>query len=272
MVVASMHGKHYVMKPLIKQYLNIDTVIVPNIDTDEFGTFSGEVDRRFDAVTTLRKKILKGLKVSGESLGIGNEGSFGPHPNIPFLQVDLELVMMIDLERDLEIIDSVISTETVHAQQDIHKLGDLLEFTERVKFPSHGIILKQMRDGKMVRVQKGILSWEILYSAWMELSAGGHQVVAETDMRGYMNPTRMKIIERATEALMKKVTNTCPECQWPGFGVADVKGGLPCEQCGGPTRLPMVKVYHCKNCSYTDERFYTDGRKADPQYCDHCNP
>ena len=84
-VVARMHGKHYVMKPLIKQYLGIDVVIVPEIDTDQFGTFSGEVERPFDPVTTLRKKIRKGLEASGETLGIGNEGSFGPHPHIPFL-------------------------------------------------------------------------------------------------------------------------------------------------------------------------------------------
>lgn len=271
-VVASMHGKHHVMKPLIAQYLNIDTVVVPDFDTDEFGTFSGEVERPFDPVTTLRKKILKGLKVSGETLGIGNEGSFGPHPGIPFLQVDEELVMLIDLQNDIEIVESVISTETVHVRKKINSMTDLLDFTERIQFPTHGIILKQVRDGQIVNIRKGILTWELLHAAWLQLNSGKTQLFAETDMRGYMNPTRMKIIERATEALMKKVTRLCPECQWPGFGIAEIKSGLPCEQCEAPTKLPLIKVYHCKNCAYSDERYYTDGRKAEPQYCDHCNP
>ena len=66
--------------------------------------------------------------------------------------------------------------------------------------------------------------------------------------------------------------NTCPECQWPGFACVEIKRGLKCSQCGEPTRLTLSKVYTCKSCNYTDERFYTEGQQAEPQYCDHCNP
>ena len=68
-VISTMHGKHHVMKPLIKQFLDIQTVIVPEINTDMFGTFSREIKRPDDAMTTLRKKIMKGLEISGGTLG-----------------------------------------------------------------------------------------------------------------------------------------------------------------------------------------------------------
>lgn len=272
-IVASMHGKHHVMKPLIKQYLNLEVTTVPDLDTDQFGTFSGEIERPFDPVTTLRKKILKGLRNAGETLGIGNEGSFGPHPNMPFVHANQELVMLIDLENDLEIMETVISTDTNHAQMMIRHLNDLHDFVRRAQFPSHGIIMKQIKDGKVLTMEKGILSWEWLQAVYTQFrSAQGVEIWAETDMRGYLNPTRMKVIEKATELLMKKVTHLCPECQWPGFGVSQVKPGLCCAQCGTPTRLALYKVYQCKHCGFSDERYYAEEKKADPQFCDVCNP
>lgn len=271
-VVASMHGKHHVMRPLLRQYLSIDMVVIPDLDTDQFGTFSGEIERAFDPVTTLRKKILTGLKISGETLAIGNEGSFAPHPYLPFLHVNQELVMMIDLKNDIEIMESVVSTDTVHAQMEITSMKDLVDFANKVKFPSHGIILKQLKADNLMGVRKGILNWEVLDAAFRQYHTKEATLIAETDMRGYMNPTRMKVIERATELLMKKITCLCPECQWPGFGVVQVREGLPCSQCNAPTKLTLLKIYYCERCCYTDERYYADVHKADPQYCDHCNP
>lgn len=271
-VVVSMHGKHYAMKPLIKQYLNIDTVVVPDFDTDVFGTFSGEVERPFDPVTTLRRKILSGLEAAGEKLGIGNEGSFFPHPQIPFIQANQEIVMLIDLENNIEITESVISTETNHHEMRISCIEDLHQFAECVHFPSHGVILKQVQGGKPLKIEKGIVTWEHLQSTYKQFSIPALDVMAETDMRGHMNPTRMRIIERATKKLMKKLTNICPQCQWVGFGVVEVKPGLPCKLCNHPTNLSLLKVYQCQHCQYKDERYYLEGQEANPQYCDRCNP
>lgn len=272
MMICSMHGKDLVMRPLVKQYLNINSENVGELDTDEFGTFSGEVQRPFDPITTLRKKILKGLKLSGETLGIGNEGSFGPHFQIPFIQADQEIVMLIDLQNDVEIYEAVTSTETNHARKEINGMNDLLAFADRIQFPMHGMILKEVKDGKVINIRKGIMTWEALHAVSQQFTSKQTALIAESDMRAYLNPTRMKIIERATEHLMKKIINTCPECQWPGFGCVETIPGLPCRQCGEPTKLLLIKVYQCKNCHYRDERYYTAGENADPQYCDHCNP
>lgn len=270
--ICSMHGKEQVMRPLIKKYLGLDTETGLAINTDEFGTFSGEVERIDDPITTLRKKILKGLATSGLTLGIGNEGSFGSHPKMPFIPCDQEIVMLIDLENNIEIFDGTIAAETNHDQKTISSVTDLIEFATRAAFPRHGLILKQVEGGLIKRIQKGILDWERLYDTMADFDNGTAAIIAETDMRAHVNPTRMKIIEQATENLMKKLVNTCPECQWPGFACTETKSGLPCSSCGEETRLTLSMTYRCKNCDYTDERFYTQGPNADPQYCDHCNP
>ena len=269
--ICSMHGKEHVMRPLIERYLRLD-VKVTSINTDEFGTFSGEIERPFDAITTLRAKILKGLQQSGNTLGIGNEGSFGPHPEVPLIPCDQEIVMLIDLLNNIEIFDVITSTETNHSQKAIHSVRDMIDFDTAINFPRHAIILKEVKDGQVKNMKKGILGWELLYTTMDQFSSPDTTLIAETDMRAHLNPTRMKIIEQATESLLKKIVNTCPECQWPGFGAVKTNRGLPCGQCGSPTRLPISKIFQCNSCDYTDERFYIAGQKADPQYCDRCNP
>ena len=52
-----MHGKEHVMRPLIKLYLDLEVESEIAINTDEFGTFTGEVERLADPITTLRNKI-----------------------------------------------------------------------------------------------------------------------------------------------------------------------------------------------------------------------
>ena len=267
-----MHGKEHVMRPLIKLYLDLEVESEITINTDEFGTFTGEVERLADPITTLRNKILAGLQTSGLTIGLGNEGSFGPHPETPFVTSDQEIVMLIDLENNIEIFEVITSTHTNHAQKEINSDKDLVDFAAQINFTNHALILKQVKDGKIMNIRKGILGWELLYTMMLQLSSSETRLIAETDMRAHLNPTRMKVIQQATESLLKKLINTCPECQWPGFTCVETKRGLKCSQCGVPTRLTLSKVYTCKSCNYTDERFYTEGQQAEPQYCDHCNP
>jgi hypothetical protein len=271
-VVATMHGKHHAMENALRQQLGISGVILPEIDTDKFGTFSGEIERKDDPLNTLRAKILNGLESCVETLGIGSEGSFGPHPKIPFIQAHQEIVMLIDTRHGIEIYESLISTDTISFEQEIKSIHDLIGFADQNMFPSHGIILRQIKDGKVISMRKGIVTWDLLYTTALEYTDSSTKLLAQTDLRAHLNPSRMKVIEKATDALMTKINNLCPDCQWPGFSLTEIKPGLPCRECGHQTSLAMTKIFHCKNCSYTDERYYTEGLHAAPQFCDRCNP
>jgi hypothetical protein len=95
----------------------------------------------------------------------------------------------------------------------------------------------------------------------------------ETDMRAMFNPSRMKIIEKATLKLVEKIKSVCPKCATPGFGIVDRKEGLPCSQCYFPTRSTLSYSYNCQKCNCTKVVEFPNGKLTeDPMYCDICNP
>ena len=98
-------------------------------------------------------------------------------------------------------------------------------------------------------------------------------VYAETDMRALYNPSRMKIIEAATQKLITKIKSLCPQCSIPGFGITDAKRGLECSLCGSATNSTLSYIYICQHCQYTNEEMYPHKKTTeDPRYCDYCNP
>lgn len=99
---ATKHGKEELLKPLLAE-LGMDCVAIP-VDTDVFGTFSGEVERTGSVRETLRKKIKAAADQHSEAqLILASEGSFGPHPLIGFMQTDLESLLLWDRETGREI-------------------------------------------------------------------------------------------------------------------------------------------------------------------------
>ena len=59
LLIATKHEKQKVIAPILETELGVKCFIVDNFDTDELGTFSGEIERKDDAITTARKKCLK---------------------------------------------------------------------------------------------------------------------------------------------------------------------------------------------------------------------
>ncbi|PZP54844.1 MAG: hypothetical protein DI596_12250, partial [Azospira oryzae] len=88
----------------------------------------------------------------------------------------------------------------------------------------------------------------------------------------HANPTRMANIRLAAEELAKKLCSLCPACGTPGFWVLERVLGLPCADCGAPTREPRVEVLGCVKCVHREVRHYSDRVTADPGCCEHCNP
>lgn len=266
LIIATMHGKEKVMAPLVSHHLFVLPHVAP-INTDAFGTFSGEVERKDDSLTTLRRKIGHALKITGETLGMGSEGSFGPHPSLPWVLADHELVMLLDLQNHGEWYASVISTEINFAQTTVSDAQALQTFAEAVHFPEHALIIRQA-DGKLI---KGINEWIKLKNTCDPLFRKGESVVIETDMRAHYNPMRMRVIEETTRALVDKIYSLCPRCDSPGFSIASREEGLSCEQCGAPTRLIKTEIWTCSSCKYA-ENHPVAARTANAMYCDFCNP
>jgi hypothetical protein len=78
------HQKEEAISPLLKKTLGVTCFVSKDFDTDSLGTFSGEIARNDDALTTLKKKCLNGIQAEGFDLAVATEGSFGNHPTVFF--------------------------------------------------------------------------------------------------------------------------------------------------------------------------------------------
>ncbi|MEW6497478.1 MAG: DUF6671 family protein [Cyanobacteriota bacterium] len=274
-VLATMHHKEKVMAPILEEELGIKVVVPQDFNTDAFGTFTRETKRTGDQLEAARLKAKAALALTNETLALASEGTFAPHPAIPYLACDREIVVLIDTINNLEIFGQEVSTDTNFHHKTIQTLEEAFEFAKKVGFPQHGLVVMEPSSESKQEIIKGIITEKQLIEA-VELvlnhSPNGKAHI-ETDMRALYNPTRMKIIEKATRDLIRKLKQACPQCSCPGFEVTERKSGLPCELCGWFTPMTLVAVYHCKKCNFSQEVLFPDGiEKADPAQCEYCNP
>ena len=272
LIIATKHGKEKVITPILEKELGVKCFVDSGLDTDQLGTFTGEVERKEDPVTTARNKCLMAMKLNNCDLAIASEGSFGQHPTIFFIPADDEIVIFIDKKNGLEIIAREISSQTNFNGSEIQTEENLLQFAVRSNFPSHGLILRKSKN-EFGDIVKGITNKEQLLKVFYSLIEKFGTAYIETDMRAMYNPTRMKVIESAVKKLSKKIKALCPVCNMPGFGITDAKEGLPCELCNFPTRSTISYIYSCQKCNYKKEEKYPKGKQTEnPMYCDICNP
>lgn len=272
LVIATMHHKEKVIAPLLERALGVKCIVAKNFDSDILGTFTGEIERTVDPLTTARNKCLMAMELNNCDLAIASEGSFGAHPGIGFIHADDEILLLIDKKNNLEISVRELSIETNFNGQEVKTEEQLIKFAENAKFPTHGLIIRKS-DGDSSEIIKGITNWEALKNSFKEIKRKYGTAYIETDMRAMYNPTRMKVIAKATQKLIDKINSCCPSCNIPGFGVTKVKPGLPCSLCGFPTQSSLAYEYKCKSCNFIDELIFPHGKeKEDPTYCNNCNP
>lgn len=270
-VLNTLHSKsEAISEPFLKE-LGI-RVIEQKVDTDQLGTFSGEVERPGTMFEVLKKKCEMGLEFSRFSLGIASEGSFGPHPSIPFLACDYEALIFMDSEKDFFVYETIVSEKTNYRSKDINQEDEFFEFAEAVKFPSHGIIVRPLEWEDKSIIFKGIKTLEKFYHAFKfcQKSSSSKTVRLETDMRAHMNPTRMIVIREVAQKLCERLKVKCPKCKMPGWGKVGVLKGLECSECGSPTEWIKEELFGCVKCPY-EQRIKKED-KVGPENCAYCNP
>ncbi len=244
-------------------------------DTDLLGTFSGDVPRVGTILETVRKKCEWSLKNTKAEHALANEGSFGPHPSIPFLPCDHEVLYFIDLKLDFHLHMSVISEKTNYNMQSLDSMEELQRFAKKTLFPTHALIVRPDDNQHKKHIFKGINTANMLKDAFqqaMKRSTTG-KVWVETDMRANMNPTRMFVIEQLAEKLANRLAALCDKCGHPGWGKTQIAKGLECENCGSESELCKAEIYGCVKCDHRENMPPSHNLLyADPANCSYCNP
>ncbi len=278
-ILATMHQKQEVIAPLLQGSLGLAVTVPDGFNTDQFGTFTRDIARVGSQLDAARAKAEAALAFLGQpgaetgsamvaDLAIASEGSFAPHPLIPFVAANTELVLLVDRRHHLEIYGTHTTPKTNYAQQTITTWSEAAAFAQRALFPSHGLVIQAA--GHII---KGIHSPQVLQETVTQLLSTSSTVQLETDMRAMHNPTRMQAIAAATEDLIQKLQSQCPQCHTPGFTITEHISGLICGGCGRPTQFAQAALYTCHRCHHEAKIPYPDGQvMADPMYCDYCNP
>lgn len=270
----TLHRKDTAVRPALKRCLDLAVTAPDGIDTDALGTFTGETPRVGTMLDAARAKARLAMAATGLKLGIGSEGSFGPHPILPFVATGFELLILVDAERGTELIVQR-RTRTNFATLVATPTTDLTDFLARVGFPAHALIVRAEDGATGWPLEKGVQSQAALDAAIARLAAQSPTgtVRLETDMRAHLNPTRMGEIGRLARRLALKAARRCPSCDCPGFGVVDVERGLPCENCHLPTSRIRAEIHGCPRCDYRALRKVRSATmRADPIWCEACNP
>jgi len=275
-ILATMHKKERVIAPLLEKEIGIKVKVPQNFNTDRFGSFTREIERPGSQIEAARLKAQQALLLTGETLGIASEGSFVPHPSLPCISCNREVLIFLDRENNLEIIGEELSLLTNHNHLKVSSLKQAFDFAEKIGFPEHGLcVMLNDYPQSSEEIIKGITTEEALTEAinkGLTQSPNG-KVHLETDMRAMYNPTRMKNIEKATYNLIEKINSLCPNCSTPGFSIVQRIQGLPCEWCGTPTTLTRSAIYKCQKCGFRKEQLFPDGKQfAEPAQCLYCNP
>lgn len=251
---ATMHGKGPLVAPALAT-LGLAVRVIDSIDTDVFGTFTGSVARAGSALDAARAKALAALDAAPTcDFGLGSEGSFAPlHP---FAAVNAEVLVLRSRDGALELQAAASSLDTPWRQATVRSLDEARAFAEAVGFPAQALVVGGVR---------GVQAWGDVEAALRERGA----VELGVDARAHLCPKRQVVISACAVELAKRAQSECPACAWPGFGVTESIAGLPCRDCGAPTRGVRARVSRCR-CGL--EQVVAVAHEADPASCDACNP
>lgn len=274
-VLATMHHKERVIAPLLGRFLGLQVQVPAGFDSDRFGTFSRDVARTGSALDAARAKIAAGFAhLPDARVGLASEGSFGPHPELPFVSMGVELVLLVDRDSGLELAGWHGAPAPYATGERITSLSGLRALAARVGFPAQGLVVMGMTGDQPAPERalfKQLDTHDALEAAVSALLAEHGHAWVETDLRAHRCPRRMRRIARATLALVRAWRSRCPACGQPGFVAGEAVRGLPCAWCLAPTAQARGHRQQCRHCGHAQIR-PVRRMLADPAYCDRCNP
>jgi len=272
------HGKDEQAAPAFDRILGARVTAPADLDTDQFGTFTGDVARRLSPIETARVKGELAMSTTGHRYALASEASYGVLPGVGWPGHE-EILLFIDGVRGWEILEghrTLVTPGASRRARDVEEIGPHLTSWG---WPAQGLIVRPdtgaagAAPGAGGDVIKGITDSAALtaaIAAAVQRSPTGSAVV-EPDLRAHHNPTRRAVLTDLAQRLATRLGTACPDCGSPGYGRTDAVRGLPCRACGTPTDLIRADIHACPSCPWREAR-PRSATTADPRYCPDCNP
>jgi Zn finger protein HypA/HybF involved in hydrogenase expression len=235
-------------------------------DTDTLGTFSGEVERTLSPMDAALTKAKKACELTGTDWGLGSEGSFGGGPAPGMINWNDELLCLYQASTGITVYAHAAgptSVQELTMDDGVPKKVPLRQ--KLLLLPKQRWILRTEQ-----RIQKG-LSAEQLLTCLEPLVSSTQKLTIEPDLRAMNCPQRQQMITKAAEDLVRRLSETCPQCQAFNFVIKEKQSGLPCTLCTLPTKQAKAWTRVCDTCNYRNDEVVQQ-KSADPTHCQFCNP
>jgi hypothetical protein len=269
--LATKHGKLSQIAPWIEA-LDGWTVELAEVDTDQFGTFSGEVAREKSPRDTAIAKARAAANLLGSEYGLASEGTIGAHPAYPWINSDHEISALVRRTDGFVLVETFLSPEIQAHSEEIVENTDLDAVAAKLDLPTHAAIIVAIGDVETV-LHKGVHDPnDFKQKIAAALSSGKKLLRVENDFRAMHSPSRQANISKCAELLAKRIATQCAVCGEIGFGKVGYEYGLPCSDCDQVVQSVANSERHaCVSCEHTELR--TLGKTTvDPSRCDFCNP
>lgn len=267
-VFATMHGKAALAAPAFSLQHRAKVVAPPTIDTDQFGTFTGDIERTRVPIDTAMAKIRLGLELTGVQYGLASEATYSS--TLGVIAHHHELLVFYDSEREMVVRESEHTTFSAVSGATISHPDQAKNVAARLGFPAISLVVISATPSG-IHARKGIATEDALEAAVAELLQISTTVRIEPDYRAHLNPQRQVVIRSLAERMAARLTVRCTECQAPGWGQTGVESGLPCRACGSPTPSIKAKIFGCSACQHCVIHA-TEPASEDPALCFQCNP
>lgn len=269
--LATKHGKLAQLAPAFERIPEFELVLA-EIDTDEFGTFSGEIPRTLTPKDAAIAKARAGALAAGWDFGLASEGSIGRHPQFPWVNADQEVLALVCLSKDFAVVETFVSTEIFAKAESISAPEQFAGIGERFDLPQHAVIVSWQVGGQ-TQVRKGITRAVELEDLLEGLLAQGASAIkVETDLRAMHSPSRQRNIVRCAEKLVARIASRCPLCHEIGWGRIGFEYGLPCSDCFEIVEaVAHSERFGCVACDH-HETVSLGLATIDAARCNFCNP
>ncbi len=270
MVIGTMHGKQHQVGPAFAALLGAEVIAPTGLDTDRFGTFTGDVERSLPAAATAAAKAREAMVATGIPYGLASEASYNTRYGA--FPVHEEILIFLDEIRGIEVLECDVGADETGCTQRVVTQDAAHTAARSFGFPHQGATVRTV-DVAGVRVfGRGLTDLAGLsHAVRTALDSGTGPVWVGPDHRAHHNPSRRAVLRRLAGRLARRLATACPGCHSPGYGAVGERAGLPCRVCGTPTDLALGDVHGCPGCTHTTFVRRTE-TTADPGWCPMCNP
>lgn len=143
-----MHGKEHLAREPFARILGAKVTAPRALDTDRFETFSGVTPRTLSPVAAARAKAQVGIQTMATPLALAPEGSFSSV--FGFGVEQWELLLFLDVERGLELLETVITTSPLPTRRTVESVEEAADYVLAAGFPRQGVMIRAcMHDGNL---------------------------------------------------------------------------------------------------------------------------